>query len=333
MGNLLKDEKALKLSRKIVARWIPRRKSASHKGDYGHVLIIAGSRGMVGASVLSSLGALRGGAGLVTVAVPKSQQPIVAKQLRSESMTLPLRETSFGTLSSESLPQLLNFIRKRKISSLALGPGLSRKSETVQFVKKLLTLLNKINSTIRGIVLDADGFLALKTGGKESRFLDQLSLPIVVTPHAGELANFCNVTVASIEKNRIEWAKKFARFYQVISVLKGNETVISDGKRVYLNTTGNPGMATAGSGDLLTGLISALIPQLQNADKIVERKRSVKNSTLYPNSVLVRAACVGVFVHGLAGDLAKEEKTEVAMIAGDIADQISNAFKRVTSKR
>lgn len=310
----------------MICPWLTKRKPNSHKGDYGHVLIIAGSRGMSGASVLSAMGALRGGAGLVTVAVPENQQPIVAEKIRPEAMTLPLPETSEGTFAVDAISLLLNFVVKRKVTSIGLGPGLSRSFETRQFVQQLMIALSKADRKMAGIVLDADGFLSLKPEGGMDVFQDT-DLPIIVTPHPGELAQFCGLKTFQIQENRIEFARKFAKLNRVVCVLKGYQTVITDGEKTFLNTTGNPGMATGGSGDVLTGLIAALIPQMKKGKERVAESRNSQLTT-HNFSNLLRAACVGVFIHGLAGDLAKKEKTEISMIAGDIAEKIPEAFAR-----
>ena len=304
------------LSKLLISKWIPKRKLNSHKGNYGHVLIIAGSQGMSGAPVLSAYGAMRGGAGLVTVATPLSQQPIVAKHLRPEAMTLPLAETSDGAVSSEAIPTLLNYIQRRRVSCIAIGPGLSRSFGSDLFVRELLTQLPKNHKDLKGVVLDADAFMALTPTENENE-LKNLYFPIIVTPHVGEMSRFCGVEVKKIEQDRISFSVKFAKLYHVICVLKGAQTVIGNGDKTWLNTTGNPGMATGGSGDVLTGLISAWVGIL--GKNILNKKSSV--------DYLLKAAIIGVFIHGLAGDLAKKNKTEISMLAGDIVDQLPNAFK------
>ena len=220
-------------------------------------------------------------------------------------MTLALPETPKGSLSQKALSPVLKFIERREISAIALGPGLSREPDTGLLVRKLLERLNRMGlRELRGIVLDADGFLAL---GRN--FFNKISLQVIVTPHPGEMAKFCGVSTSSVQKSRVPWAQKFARLNGVVCVLKGSGTVISDGAKTFLNPTGNPGMATGGSGDVLTGLIAALVPQLSG------------------NGRILKAAAAGVFIHGLAGDLARKDKTEIGMIAGDIAEKIPAALK------
>jgi len=309
----------MRLSRSNIAQWIPKRNAHSHKGNFGHVLIIAGSRGMAGAGILCSFGALRGGSGLVTLAVPESQQPAVSEKGRPEAMTLALPETYEGTISVRALNKVINFIKLRKITSLAIGPGLSRNSQTKRFLKNLMEKLSKNPCSLTGIVLDADGFLGIKPKKKTSHPFKNLKLPIIVTPHPGELAKFTGTRTSAIQKNRMDFARKFAKLNHIITVLKGNKTVISDGRESYINPTGNPGMATGGSGDVLTGLIAALLGNLSYGPG--------------ESSFLLKAACAGVFIHGLAGDLAVKEKGAISMIAGDIAEKIPAAFQIVLSRR
>lgn len=305
-----------RLGRRLVRLWLPARKPDSHKGNYGHALLIAGSRGMAGASVLCSYGALRGGGGLVTVAVPRSLAQTVARNVRPEAMILRLPEDRAKGLSPGSCAAVLDYVKKRKITSLAIGPGLSREKKAVEFVRKLLRSLEGRTPSIQGVVLDADGFLAMGSGPGAKDLLARLRLPVIVTPHPGEMARFLGTSTSAVQKDRIDCARKFAKLNRVVCVIKGHETVISDGKSTFVNSTGNPGMATGGSGDVLTGLISAIIPQVaQGTDR--QEKRPY----------LLRAACAGVYIHGLAGDLARKDRTEIALIAGDIAEKISQAWK------
>lgn len=292
------------LSRTQIRSWLVKRPPQSHKGSFGHVLIIAGSRGMIGAGVLSACGALRGGAGLVTLATPKSLQLIAARHLRPEAMTLGLPERS-GTLVPKAAAPLLAFIRRRRVTSIALGPGLSRARQAQAFAVRFFSLLKK-EAGVNGLVLDADGFLAFS--GRPGPWKG--GPPVIVTPHPGELAAFLKTARSRVEAAREETAEKFAKLNGVITVLKGHRTVVTDGKRTFINPTGNPGMARGGSGDVLSGLIPALLLNVKLPDQPL------------------KAAAAGVFVHGLAGDLAAKEKTQIAMTAGDIAEKIPAAFKK-----
>ena len=253
----------------MIREWLPRRRADAHKGDYGHVLIVAGSRGMAGAGVLAAHGALRGGSGLVTLAVPKSLWKIAAEKLRPEAMVLPLPETGSRTLGPGSVESVVRFLERRKVSAMAMGPGLSLEPSARAFAKRLIDRAGRLR--LLGLVLDADGFLALAPGKR----LKNSGAPIAVTPHPGEMARFLGIP------------------------------------------TGNPGMATGGSGDVLAGLIAALIPQVRPG----------------PEGGILRAAAAGAYLHGLAGDLARDAKTEIAMVAGDVAEMIPLALQTLFKGR
>jgi NAD(P)H-hydrate epimerase len=292
------------LTKKFVRKLIPKRCPDTHKGNFGHVLILAGSRGMTGAAVLCANSALRCGAGLVTLGIPESQANIVASRVLPEVMTLPLKGTSQGTLSLSGFSKLKEHITSRKITALAVGPGLSTNPETKKLVKKILTDMDL------PVVLDADGINALE----KDWILKKHKAKIIITPHPGELGRLTKFSAGDIQKNREKFTRKFARDNKLLCVLKGHRTVITDGKKSYINTTGNPGMATGGSGDVLAGMIASLTNQV--------RSRNSK--------ALLDSAIAGVYLHGLAGDMAAKEKTEIGMIAGDIIEKIPGAIKSVT---
>ncbi|MFO0965162.1 MAG: NAD(P)H-hydrate dehydratase [Gemmataceae bacterium] len=271
---------------------LPPRAPDSHKGDFGRILVVAGSRGMSGAAILCARAALRGGAGLVRVACPESVLPIVAAGDPC-FMTVPLAEDVLGRLRHESLAPLQTQAAASTV--VALGPGLGRSDELSLLIPELLESVNV------PIVLDADALNALDV----SR-LNKHAGPLVLTPHPGEFARLAGLSTAEVQKRRRELAEAFAREHKVVVLLKGHETIVSDGDRVFVNSTGNPGMATGGAGDVLTGLIAALIGQ-----------------GLDP----FEAACMGAYVHGLAGDLAFEEMGEVSLIATDILDHLPEAMQ------
>lgn len=286
-------------------RQLSKRKKDSHKGDFGHVFILAGSLGMAGAAVLSAKAALRSGAGLVTVGTPVSLVPVVLSY-SVESMSLALPETSEGTLSNSAFPKIKDFMDKSDV--LLVGPGLSRNHETQELTRKVI-----FESRIR-TVIDADGINALVG------FLDKFKvciscLPLekknlrIITPHPGEMARLLDIKVEDVQKKRQETAKAFAKEYNVIVVLKGYQTVVADPfGAVYINNTGNSGMSTAGSGDVLTGIISAFLAQGLSS---------------------FEAARLGVYTHGLSGDFAAQEKTQLGLIASDIIESIPKAIKRM----
>lgn len=276
----------------------PKRKPDTHKGDYGHIFVIAGSVGLTGAAALCSEATLLSGNGLVTLGIPKSLNPIMARKL-TEVMTKPLPETRQQTLSYSALKEILKFAEKA--DCLAVGPGLSRNPSTVKLIRKLVVFLKK------PIVLDADGINALE--GKAS-ILKSAKAPIVITPHPGEMSRLIKLSREKIAKIKEKVAKDFAKKYNVVCVLKGHHTVVAEPKgRVYINLTGNPGMASGGVGDVLTGMIASFIGQgLKPFD----------------------AAKLGVYLHGLAGDLAAEEKGQASLIASDLLQKIPESIKLIT---
>jgi NAD(P)H-hydrate epimerase len=275
-----------------------RRAPDSNKGNYGKVLVVAGSRGMSGAAVLSGSGALRGGAGLVTVAVPEEILPIVASS-NPCYLTAALPQDKEGKLVSSS--QINELTQANDVA--AVGPGLGRSAE----VTKLIASLPK-NIRIP-VVLDADGINAL--AGQIDSLKDHAA-PLVLTPHPGEFGRLLGRDVPTVQARRQELAVEFAQKYDVVLVLKGHRTVVTDGRRVYLNQTGNPGMATGGTGDVLTGLIAALLGQ-----------------GLEPFA----AAQLGTHLHGLAGDLAEMELGEASLIASDLLVYLPHAFRQACNPK
>ena len=273
------------------------RKTDSHKGDYGRVFILAGSRGMSGACVLTSLAALRSGAGLVTVGVPASLCGPLARRL-AEAIMKPLPETHDGTVSKKAIPIIRKFLSSQDV--LAVGPGLSQNSETQSVVRKLI-----LESQIP-MVIDADGLNSFK--GK-SDLLKNIKAPTVLTPHPGEFVRLFGGQKPKGDFERRKRALEISIEYKVVVVLKGHHTVVASPRgEIYINQTGNPGMATGGSGDVLTGIISAFLGQ-----------------RLSPFD----AACFGVYVHGLVGDLAAKDKGEISLIAGDLIDFLPKAFSKM----
>ena len=287
----------------MIAAWLTssRRTAHAHKGDAGKVLIIAGSRGKTGAAALAGEAALRAGTGLVTVATAQSAQPAVASRLIAECMSEGLAETSSGSVSDTALDEALKLATERDV--VALGPGLGSAEEaTRNFVRELITKRN------RPMVIDADGLNALV--GWTEHLQGTAELPIILTPHAGEMARLIGKTTQEVAENRLQTAQDFARTHQVIVLLKGSRTIVAapDGE-VYVNPTGNAGMATGGSGDVLTGILAGLLAQ---------KRDDALGATL-----------AGVYLHGLAGDLAAQEMGMRALIASDITHHLGAAFLEV----
>ncbi|MCD6319023.1 NAD(P)H-hydrate dehydratase [Candidatus Aerophobetes bacterium] len=271
------------------------RKPSSHKGSFGHLLVIAGSRGMTGAGALASLAALRVGAGLVTLGIPCSLNPILEMKL-TEVMTLPLPETEEGTLSLKALDKICQFARRCK--ALVLGPGLSTQEETKELVKKIMVSL-KIP-----LVLDADGITAL---AENTKLIAQYPAPLIITPHPGELSRLLSISIPEVQKDRIFSSKILAEKTGKIAILKGARTVITDEQgNSWVNSTGNPGMASGGSGDVLSGILGGFLVQGMGP---------------------LMAAKIGVYLHGLSADLVVKEKGQLSLIAGDILENIPQAIR------
>ena len=273
---------------------------AANKGNFGHVLVIGGSVGKVGSVAMAGMAALRTGAGLSTIATPKSVLATVAG-FHPEVMTEPLDETDAGTISTRALASgAMDALIKGK-TVLAVGPGISRNPETSEFVRSLVV------KSKTPLVLDADGLNAFEGRASE---LNGKGRTLVITPHPGEMARLAASTIAAVQRDRINVARTFAREHELIVVLKGHRTLIAqpDGT-VWVNTTGNPGMATGGTGDILTGMVSGMIAQ--NPERIAE------------------AVFAAVHLHGLAGDVARESMGEHSLVATDLITALPEAFCRV----
>ena len=294
------ESSALLLTSENIANLLPKRRLSSHKGTFGHAGIIAGSVGKTGAAALTAQAALRIGAGLATVATPSSVNDVLESKLL-EAMTMPFPETKARTLARSGLDRILAFIQAR--TAIAIGPGLSTHHETVELVQSLIKHLN------RPSVLDADALNAL--AGRTS-LLTECATPPILTPHPGEMARLeVAATAQSINADRIGTARRFARERGVFVVLKGARTVIArpDGL-VAICPTGNPGIATAGTGDVLTGMIVGLLAQ---------------------GVPSWEAACAATYLHGLAGDLAARQLGQAGMIASDLIAQIPYALQQITT--
>lgn len=273
-------------------RYLFKRRPDSHKGDYGHILVLAGSVGLTGAAYLTAQAALLSGSGLVTLGIPKSLNAILARRL-TEVMTKVLPETKAQSLSLKAFSQIKKFSEKADV--IAIGPGLSQNRETQTLIRKVVSSINK------PMVIDADGLNALVG------HLDILPAT-VLTPHPGEMARLIARTKGFIRKDRKKVAKDFAAKYNVTLVLKGHRTVVAGPSgKIYVNKTGNPGMASGGMGDVLTGIIASLIGQGFSA---------------------FDAAKIGVYVHGSAGDIAAKEKGQPSLIATDLLNKLPDVLRK-----
>ena len=281
-----------------IAPLVGPRPLAANKGNFGHVLVIGGAVGKAGSVAMAGMAALRSGAGLSTVATPKSVLATVAG-FHPEVMTEPLDETDSGTISTRDSERMDALIKGMTV--VAVGPGISRNPETSDFVRSLVV------KSKTPLVLDADGLNAFEGQASE---LNGKGRTLVITPHPGEMARLTGSTVAAVQRDRINVARTFAREHELIVVLKGHRTLIAqpDGT-VWVNTTGNPGMATGGTGDILTGIMSGLMAQ--NLERVVE------------------GVIAAVHLHGLAGDVARESMGERSLVATDLVKALPEAFRRV----
>lgn len=273
------------------------RKQDSNKGLYGHVLAVAGALGKAGAAAMVGMAGLRGGAGLVTVATPKSVLPTVAG-FAPELMTEPMPETDKGAFSILAVEEVKRLAKDKTV--LAIGPGVSREKEAAQVIRSV------VDQAGIPVVLDADGLNAFEY---ERELLNGKRHALVVTPHPGEMSRLTGMPVADIQKDRIGIARKYAKEHHAYVVLKGNRTVVAepDGK-TWINNTGNPGMSTGGTGDILTGFVSAMVAQ-------------------HPKDIAM-AVIAAVHLHGLAGDAARDEVGELSLIATDLLGAFPEAVRR-----
>jgi hydroxyethylthiazole kinase-like uncharacterized protein yjeF len=281
--------------------YLPPRKPDAHKGQFGHLFALAGSPGKTGAAALVSQAALRVGTGLVTLGVPESLNSILEEKV-TEVMTEPLPETRERTLSLSAQQRIFELCSRK--TALAVGPGLSLNSETIRLVQQL------IRKSPLPMVIDADGLSAL--AGK-LEILRKTQKELILTPHPGEMARLARKSTEEIQRDRLEVARGFAKEYGVILVLKGSRTLVaSPGGEVFINPTGNPGMASGGMGDVLTGMIGGFLAQGLPA---------------------LEAAKLGVYLHGLAGDYAAFLKGERGIAATDLAELAPGALNALASGR
>jgi len=276
------------------------RPAASNKGNFGHVLVIGGSLGKAGAAAMAGMAALRAGAGLSTVATPKSVLATVAG-FHPEIMTEPLDETAQGSIARGALARIENLAAGKTV--VAVGPGISRVPETSEAVQEI------VGKYQTPLVLDADGLNAF--AGQAGK-LNGDGRSLVITPHPGEMARLTGSSVSAIQRDRINTARSFASEHELTVVLKGHRTLVSiPNGDVWVNTTGNPGMSTGGTGDILTGMVAGFLAQ--NPERVTE------------------AVIAAVYLHGLAGDVARESMGEHSLVATDLLTALPEAFRRVRS--
>lgn len=286
----------------VAARWLAPRAGGAHKGDAGRVYIVAGSRGMAGAAVLSAMGAVRSGAGLVRIGTVISQQAVVARRAPLEVASEGFAEGADGRFSAAAWSALRRSLEAFAPDVIAIGPGLGR-SRGVDAI-----LRNILFRQTAAVVIDADGLNTLADLG-----VRKFVVPAVLTPHPGEMAGLLGVTVGAVQRNRLGAVVAAARRFRAAALLKGTGTLVTDGRDAWMNTTGNPAMASGGMGDVLTGVVAATWAQMPA-------------QTLESGA---RAAAFAAFVHGLAADIAVKKFPERTLLASDLAETLPPAFNQL----
>ena len=297
---ILREPKTFVVHSDDVRKVLPTRSLNAHKHSVGKIFVLAGSPGFTGAAAMTASTAMKAGAGAVILGTPNSVYPILAKKL-TEVMVEPLPDTEEGTLSLAAYDKILNHLKWADL--MICGPGISRNQETCQLIWRLILEYNK------KILIDADGLNNLSE--KISFLKNHKSREIIITPHTGELSRLTGLSSTEIEKNRVTIARQIAKQFRLTIVLKGAPTVTaSEDGNVYINSTGNPGMASAGMGDVLAGLIGGLWAQGMNKTE---------------------AAYAGVYLHGYAGDLAKNKYGEKSLLAMDVQDFLPKSILEIES--
>ena len=296
--------KVRKITKALLRPLLPRRAAGSHKGDYGRLLVVAGSRGMTGAAVLAARAALRAGAGLVTVACPEGERALVARSL-PEAITCGAAQKGAG-FSLKAVRPLRKLIAAKKIDAVLIGPGLSMDGETPLFV------IDFLNGLKDPVIIDADALNAISNWGR----FPKIGGPVIILPHPGEAARL----LGAPGKVRAKAVISLAALCRGVAVLKGNGTLVSDGESVFENPTGGPELAKGGSGDALAGLCAGLFVQAGLARGFTKK-------------TALETAALAVYLHGVCGELAAKEFTERGVLASDLIDRLPAAFRKAGAKR
>ena len=281
------------INKKQIQGLLPKRPDDSNKGTFGKILNIAGSRNYTGAAYLSSLAALKIGAGYVTLACPKSISPIIASML-PEVTFIPLEETEIGSINNNnSIDNLYTY------NVLSVGCGITTNDKTREFAFKIINELNRNQK----VIIDADGINILANHKGEIPLKN-----VIITPHPKELSRLLNVSVEEIITNREKYARITSQTYECITVLKGHNSIVTNGEKIFINSSGSSALAKAGTGDVLTGVIAGLLAQKMRP---------------------FEAAILGTFLHGLAGDYAEDSLTKYSVLASDVIENIPNAINDI----
>jgi NAD(P)H-hydrate epimerase len=288
------------VEKELVYALLPQRRRDDHKGHFGHALVVSGSRGKSGAASLVAMSALKAGAGLVTVAAPDTAQKILATH-STEMMTEPIPETKDGSISTKALPLLLELAQDKDL--ISIGPGITRDKQTASTVRSL------VKKTKIPVLIDADGLNAFEGFSKD---LFGKKRKLIITPHPGEMSRLIGQSVKFVQDNRVEVCRNFAVTHHCYVVLKGYKTLISDPTgQVFVNPTGNPGLGTAGAGDILTGIMTGFL--VQGID-------------------ILHALILSVYLHGFAADIAAGDLGEIPLMAGDVIDYLPDAIMELSDE-
>ena len=310
------------ITKNIAKDFLPKRPQDAHKYDFGHTLIISGSKHYTGAAILATEGCLSVGSGLVSLAVPERIYEITVSRVRPEVIVVSIPSTEFGSISDKAVEGVLEYIQKRKVDTLCLGCGLGREEKTKIFVNNLLKILLSPQSNFSkevSVVIDADGLNLLEVENKIIKVLKNSIKKVIITPHTGEFKNLFNLTDKEFEKLQNDpclYVQEFAKNNNLILVLKSSTTTISDGEYIFRLNQPNSALAKGGSGDVLSGIIAGLVYQVKHYNK-----------TLIEYSYLLKSAVLGSYLHSQAAYIGKQRKTEFCFLPTDIIQYLPEVFK------
>ncbi|MEN3014052.1 MAG: NAD(P)H-hydrate dehydratase [Endomicrobiia bacterium] len=314
------------ITKSIAKEFLPKRPDISHKYNFGHVLVVGGSKQYIGAPILAAEAALVVGSGLVSLAVPESIYNIVALKVPHEVITTSLPSTLQGGISSQAVDVVVEYIQKKKVTTLCIGCGLAKEDETKNFVNNLLKILLSYYTDIKNqisILIDADGFSLLETDGYFIKSLKNSKKEVILTPHTGEYKQLLKIKEEDWQKKLKNFdfcdeVKEFAKENNAVLVLKSAITTISDGEYIFKTNTPNSALAKGGSGDVLAGMIAGLIYQVKNYNKTVVNYEPA-----------LKSAVLGVYLHQQAAQSGRQKKTEFCFCPQDIIKSLPEVFKKL----
>ena len=310
------------ITKNIAKDFLPKRPQDAHKYDFGHVLVIAGSKNYTGAAVLAAEGCLSVGCGLVSLAVPQSIYEVTVSRISPEVIVVPLTAEEHGSISEQAIDDVVEYIQKRKVNTICIGCGLGREEKTKFFVNGLLKIILSMQVDFQkevSVVVDADGVNLLEVENKKIKVLKNSTKKIILTPHIGEFKNLFNLTqeeTENLKKDPCYYVQEYAKNNNAVIVLKSSNTTISDGENIFKLNFPNSALAKGGSGDVLSGIISGLCYQIK-----------VYNKTLVRYDYLLKSAVLGVYLHSQAAFIGKQQKTEFCFSPKDILDFLKEVFK------